>query len=55
MKRLFIFLTAAVSVLAALTGCRTDHTKSAVERARTYALKNLSGLTDGQRNFIRFT
>ena len=55
MKRFFIFLTAAVSVLAALTGCRTDHTKSAVERARTYALKNLSGLTDGQRNFIRFT
>ena len=55
MKRFFIFLTAAVSVLAALTGCRTDYTKSAVERARTYALKNLSGLTDGQRNFIRFT
>ena len=55
MKRFFIFLTAAVSVLAVLTGCRTDHTKSAVERARTYALKNLSGLTDGQRNFIRFT
>ena len=55
MKRFFIFLTAAVSVLAALTGCRTDHTKSAVERARTYALKNLTGLTDGQRNFIRFT
>jgi len=55
MKRFFIFLTAAVSVLAVLTGCRTDHTKSAVERARTYALKNISGLTDGQRNFIRFT
>jgi len=55
MKRHLIILAAVFGFLAAFTACRTDHTKSAVERARTYALKNLNGLTDGQRNFIRFT
>ena len=55
MKRHFIILAAVLSLAAALTGCRTDHTKSAVELARSYALSHLSGLTDNQRNFIRFT
>ena len=55
MKRIFFFLAAMTAALAVLTGCRTDYTKNAVERARTYALDNLKGLTDNQRNFIRFT
>ena len=55
MKRLFLLITAMAALLAVLSGCRTDHTKSAVESARTYALKNLKGLTDDQRNFIRYT
>jgi hypothetical protein len=55
MKRLFLLITAMAALLAVLSGCRTDHTKSAVETAREYALKNLKGLTDDQRNFIRYT
>ena len=44
-----------MAALAVLTGCQADYTKNAVERARTYALNNLKGLTDNQRNFIRYT
>ena len=55
MKRICIFLAAMTAALVFLTGCRTDYTKNAVERARAYALDNLKGLTDNQRNFIRFT
>ena len=55
MKRFFMLMAAALAALAVLSGCRTDYTKSAVERARTYALKNLNGLSDNQRNFIRYT
>ena len=55
MKRILPILIAMAASLAVLTGCATDHTKSAVERARTYALKNLQGLSDNQRNFIRYT
>lgn len=57
MKRflLNIFTIMAALTVLVLTGCRTDYTKNAVERARTYALNNLKGLTDNQRNFIRFT
>ena len=55
MKRFFMLIAAALAVLAVLSGCRTDYTKSAVERARTYALNNLKGLSDNQRNYIRFT
>lgn len=57
MKRflLNIFTIMAALTVLILTGCRTDYTKNAVERARTYALNNLKGLTDNQRNFIRFT
>ena len=55
MKRILPILFAMAVALAVLTGCATDHTKSAVERARTYALKNLQGLSDNQRNFIRYT
>ena len=55
MKRFFLIIAAVTAMLAMLTGCRTDYTKSAVERARSYALDNLKGLTDNQRNFIRFT
>ena len=57
MKRflLNIFTIMAALAVLVLTGCRTDYTKNAVERARSYALNNLKGLTDNQRNFIRFT
>ena len=55
MKRFLLSLIAIMAALAVLTGCRTDYTKNAVERARTYALNNLKGLTDNQRNFIRYT
>ena len=55
MKRIFLMIAAAIAVLAFLSGCRTDYSKSAVERARSYALNNLKGLSDNQRNFIRYT
>ena len=55
MKRFFMLMAAALAALAFLSGCRTDYTKSAVERARTYALNNLKGLSDNQRNYIRYT
>jgi len=55
MKRFFLSMIAIMAAVAVLTGCRTDYTKNAVERARTYALNNLKGLTDNQRNFIRYT
>ena len=55
MKRFFLIAAALAASLVLLTGCRTDYTKSAVERARSYALDNLKGLTDNQRNFIRYT
>ena len=55
MKRILLSIFAIMAAMAVLTGCRTDYSKSAVERARTYALNNLKGLTDNQRNFIRFT
>ena len=55
MKRFFMLMAAALAALAVLSGCRTDYTKSAVERARTYALNNLKGLSDNQRNYIRYT
>ena len=55
MKRLFLLITAMAALVTLLSGCRTDHTKSAVECARAYALENLKGLTDDQRNFIRYT
>jgi len=55
MKRLYLLITVMTALLAVLSGCRTDYTKSAVERARTYALDNLKGLSDNQRNFIRYT
>ena len=55
MKRFYLLITAMTALLAVLSGCRTDYTKSAVERARTYALDNLKGLSDNQRNFIRYT
>lgn len=47
---------ALTSVLALLfAGCRSDCTASAVESARDYALENLRGITEEQREFIRFT
>ena len=55
MKRFFLMIAAVTAALFILSGCRTDYTKNAVERARAYALDNLKGLTDNQRNFIRFT
>lgn len=55
MKRIFPIITVMIAALTVLSGCRTDYTKSAVERARTYALDNLKGLTDNQRNYIRYT
>ena len=55
MKRILLTIFAMTAALAVLAGCRTDYTKSAVERARTYALNNLKGLSDNQRNFIRYT
>ena len=55
MKRILLMIFAMEAVPAVLTGCRTDYTKSAVERARSYALNNLKGLSDNQRNFIRYT
>lgn len=53
MKRILLIILAMT--VAVTVGCRTDYTKSAVERARTYALNNLKGLSDNQRNFIRYT
>ena len=41
MKRILLMIFAMTAVLAVQTGCRTDYTKSAVERARSYALNNL--------------
>ena len=55
MKRFFLMIAATMAALAFLSGCRTDYSKSAVERARSYALDNLKGLSDNQRNFIRYT
>ena len=55
MKRFFLSIIAIMAAATVLTACRTDYTKDAVERARTYALDNLKGLTDNQRNFIRYT
>lgn len=55
MKRIFMIMALALAALAVLSGCRTDYTKSAVERARAYALNNLKGLSDNQRNYIRYT
>ena len=55
MKRFFLSMIAIIAAAVLLTGCRTDYTKNAVERARTYALNNLKGLSDNQRNFIRYT
>ncbi len=55
MKRFFLMIAAMIAALAFLSGCRTDYSKSAVERARSYALNNLKGLSDNQRNFIRYT
>ncbi len=55
MKRIFPSIFAILAAMSVLTACRTDYSKSAVERARAYALNNLKGLTDNQRNFIRFT
>lgn len=49
-------VTAAAAVLALLfAGCRSDCTSSAVEDARAYALEHLRGITEEQREFIRFT
>ena len=55
MKRFLLNIFTIVAAMAVLTACRTDYTKNAVERARTYALNNLKGLSDNQQNFIRFT
>jgi len=55
MKRFVLTIITIAAALAVLTGCRTDYTKNAVERARSYALKNLKGLSDNQRNFILYT
>lgn len=55
MKRFLLSIFAIVAALVLLPGCRTDYSKSAVERAREYALNNLKGLSDNQRNFIRYT
>ena len=55
MKRFFFLIMTVAAALVFLSGCRTDYTKSAVERARTYALNNLKGLSDNQRNYIRYT
>lgn len=54
--RFFLLLFISwISVACLFSGCMTDYSESAVERARKYALKNLPGLTESQRNFIRFT
>ena len=55
MKRFLLNIFTIMAAMAVLTACRTDYTKNAVETARAYALNNLKGLSDNQRNFIRFT
>ena len=55
MKRFLLNIFTIMAAMAVLTACRTDYSKNAVERARTYALNNLKGLSDNQQNFIRFT
>jgi len=55
MKRFLLNIFTILAAMAVLTACRTDYTKNAVERARSYALNNLKGLSDNQQNFIRFT
>lgn len=44
----------ALPVLLFLSGCTVDYTHSAVEKARSFALKNTLDLTEYQRNHIRY-
>lgn len=54
MKKIFQFLLLLCGAVF-LSACQTDIRAAAVERARTYALKNTRQLSDTQRNFIRYT
>lgn len=44
-----------LGVLLILPACQTDYSGNAVEKARSYALENLRGITETQRDFIRYT
>lgn len=54
MHRITVFLAALAAILL-FAGCQTDYSNSAADRARNYALKQLKGLNEEQRHFIRFT
>ncbi|MBR2425536.1 MAG: hypothetical protein IKB16_02220 [Lentisphaeria bacterium] len=53
-NKIFLWLFIALSALL-YSGCRSDYSADAVERARDYALHNLRGITESQRAFIKFT
>lgn len=56
MKKKILVLSVCVTLLSLLcSGCRTDYSANAVERAREYALANLHGITSSQRAFVKFT
>ncbi len=48
-------LSAALLAAALLPSCGIDYQTKAVERARNYALDNMKGLDESQRDFIRYT
>ncbi len=52
-KKMMILTGALLAVLS--VSCRSDYSGDAVEKARSYALKNLRGITEMQREYIRFT
>ena len=53
MKKLLYL--AAVAIAGIVCGCRSDYSESAVEKARTFALENLRGISATQMEFVKFT
>ena len=51
----FSLLCFAAGLLFSIPACKTDYTEEAVEKARTYALENIRGISETQRNYIRYT
>ena len=50
-----VFCSVLSGLLLMLSACQTDYSDFAVEKAREYALENLRGVSETQRNFIRYT
>lgn len=53
-NKCFLWLFFVMSALC-FSGCRSDYSADAVERAREYALQNLRGITESQRTYVKFT